>query len=67
LQQTRYHDLVVEVISKSRIGEERTDQTGDKNGNVCIWPLADLRAMSDLSPLSGAKRKTLARTEYFAF
>jgi hypothetical protein len=24
-------------------------------------------AMSDLSPLSGAKRKTWARTEYFAF
>jgi hypothetical protein len=25
------------------------------------------RAMSDLSPLSGSKRKTLARSEYFAF
>jgi hypothetical protein len=37
------------------------------NVDVCFLALFGHGAMSDLSPLSGAKRKTSALSEYFAF
>jgi hypothetical protein len=51
----------------TRLGSEADPWLGTSIRRRPLLALFGPRAMSDLSPLSGAKRTICARSEYFAF